>query len=403
MFRKTYVEVNIDYLKNNVKNIINNYNNYKYYFGVVKGNCYGHGTTYVINELIDSGINYLAVSSLEEAIEAREINKKIPILCLEPIAIEYIDICIKNNITITVHDFNYAKKLIKKEFNKKIKIHLKIDSGMNRLGFKNKEEINEIYKELKQNENIEIEGIYTHFATLGINDKEWDNQLEKFNELTSDINLSEIPIVHLAKSAAFIDHPKIDFCNGIRLGIAMYGYDPNPKYNTKGLKSKLRQIKRNILKKKNSVSRTTTNIPFELKPAFKMYTEILQIKNVKKGEFVGYGAMYRATEDIKIAIMPVGYDDGIFRKSRGRYVTIKNRRYQIIGDVGMGMTAVKIDNSIEINDKVTLIGDLVPIKEVAMHNGTSIYETMCNIGKNIPRVYIKGNEVIAVEEGKFER
>ena len=401
MFRKTYVEVNIDNLKNNVKNIVNNYNKYNYFIGVVKGNCYGHGVTYVINELIESGINYLAVSSLEEALEARNVNKKIPILCLEPIAIEYLDICIKNKITITVHDYNYAKKLIEKNINKKIKIHLKIDSGMNRLGFKDKNELNEIYKKLKENKNIEIEGIYTHFATLGINDKEWDNQLNKFKYLTEDINLSEIPIVHLAKSAAFIDHPKIDFCNGIRLGIAMYGYDPNPKYNTNGIKNKLRQIKRNILRKKNKVSKTTTKIPFELKPAFKMYTELIQIKKVKKGEFVGYGAMYRADEDITIGIMPVGYDDGIFRKSTGRYVSIKNKRYKIIGDVGMGMTAVKIDDSIEITDRVTLIGDNIPIKEVATHNGTSIYETMCNIGKTIPRVYVKDDEIVAVEEGKF--
>ena len=401
MFRKTYVEVNIDNLKNNVKNIVNNYNKYNYFIGVVKGNCYGHGVTYVINELIESGINYLAVSSLEEALEARNVNKKIPILCLEPIAIEYLDICIKNKITITVHDYNYAKKLIEKNINKKIKIHLKIDSGMNRLGFKDKNELNEIYEKLKENKNIEIEGIYTHFATLGINDKEWDNQLNKFKYLTEDINLSEIPIVHLAKSAAFIDHPKIDFCNGIRLGIAMYGYDPNPKYNTNGIKNKLRQIKRNILRKKNKVSETTTKIPFELKPAFKMYTELIQIKKVKKGEFVGYGAMYRADEDITIGIMPVGYDDGIFRKSTGRYVSIKNKRYKIIGDVGMGITAVKIDDSIEITDRVTLIGDNIPIKEVATHNGTSIYETMCNIGKTIPRVYVKDDEIVAVEEGKF--
>lgn len=401
MFRKTYVEVNIDNLKNNVKNIVNNYNKYNYFIGVVKGNCYGHGVTYVINELIESGINYLAVSSLEEALEARNVNKKIPILCLEPIAIEYLDICIKNKITITVHDYNYAKKLIGKNINKKIKIHLKIDSGMNRLGFKDKNELNEIYEKLKENKNIELEGIYTHFATLGINDKEWDNQLNKFKYLTEDINLSEIPIVHLAKSAAFIDHPKIDFCNGIRLGIAMYGYDPNPKYNTNGIKNKLRQIKRNILRKKNKVSETTTKIPFELKPAFKMYTELIQIKKVKKGEFVGYGAMYRADEDITIGIMPVGYDDGIFRKSTGRYVSIKNKRYKIIGDVGMGMTAVKIDDSIEITDRVTLIGDNIPIKEVATHNGTSIYETMCNIGKTIPRVYVKDDEIVAVEEGKF--
>ena len=122
MFRKTYVEVNIDNLKDNVKNIVNCYKNYNYYFGVVKGNCYGHGITYVINELIDSGINYLAVSSLEEALEARNINKKVPILSLEPIAIEYLDICSKNNITITVHDYDYAKKILEKKINKKLKI-----------------------------------------------------------------------------------------------------------------------------------------------------------------------------------------------------------------------------------------------------------------------------------------
>lgn len=400
MYRKTYVEINIDNLKNNVKNIINYYNNYEYYFGVVKGNCYGHGTTHVINELIESGINYLAVSSLEEALEIRKINKEIPILSLEPIRLEYLDICIKNNITITVHDYNYAKELINKKIDKKIKIHLKIDSGMNRLGFKEKEQLNEIYNKFKNKENIEIEGIFTHFATLGINDKEWDNQLENFKKITSDINLKEIPIVHLYKSTAFINHPKLDFANGIRLGIAMYGYYSEPKYNTKGIKNKLRAIKRKINKKKNNISKTTTKLPIELKPAFKMYTEIMQVKKIKKGEFVGYGAMYRAKQDEIIGIMPVGYDDGIFRKSKGRDVEINNKKYKIIGDIGMGMTAAKIDNTVKMYDKVTLIGDEVPIKYVAIHNGTTIYETMCNIGKQIPRVYVKDNEVIAIEEEK---
>ena len=295
---------------------------------------------------------------------------------------------------------NYAKELINKKINKKLKIHLKIDSGMNRLGFKEKSELNEIYNNLKEKENIEIEGIFTHFATLGINDKEWDNQLEKFKEITSDINLKEIPIVHLAKSATFINHPKIDFANGIRMGISMYGYYSAPIYNTKGLKNKLRAIKRKINKKKNNISKTTTELPIELNPAFKMYSEIIQIKKLKQGEFVGYGATYRAQKDEVIGIMPVGYDDGIFRKSKGRYVSINDKKYRIVGDIGMGMTAVKIDNTINMYDKVTLIGDKVSIKEVANHNGTTIYETMCNIGKNIPRVYIKDNEEVGIEEGK---
>ena len=400
MYRNTYVEINIDNLKSNVNNMVNYYKDYKYYFGVVKGNCYGHGTTYVINELIDSGINYLAVSNLEEALEVRSINNEIPILILEPIHLEFIDVCINNNITITIHDYNYAKDFLNTELNKNIKIHLKIDSGMNRLGFKDKKEINEIYNKLKENKKIEIEGIFTHFATLGINDKKWDIQLKKFKELTADIDLKEIPIVHLAKSASFLQHPKIDFANGIRLGIAMYGYDPKPVFNTKGLKNKLRKIKREYLKKKYNVSETIENIPIELKPAYSMYTEIIQIKNVKKGEFVGYGATYIAEENIKIAILAVGYDDGIFRRSKGRFVSIKNKRYKIIGDIGMGMIAVKIDDTIDINDKVTLIGNNIPINEVSKHNGTSIYEVMCNVGKNVPRVYRKNNITVGIEEAK---
>ena len=400
MYRKTYIEINIDNLKNNVENIISYYNDYKYYFGVVKGNGYGHGIKYVINEIIESGVNYLAVSSLEEAMEIRNINKEIPILILEPIDLTFLKICIDNNITITVHDYNYANDLLNEKIENKIKIHLKIDSGMNRLGIKNKDELKEIYLRLKQKENIEIEGIFTHFATLGINDKEWDNQLEHFKEITSKIKIEEIPIIHLYKSAAFINHEKLSFANGVRIGIAMYGYYTKPIYSNTGLKNKLRNIKRKLYKKKNKISKTNLELPIELKPAFKMYTQFLQIKKVKKGEFVGYGAMYRAKKDIIIGIMAVGYDDGIFRKSSGRYVTINNKRYQIIGDVGMGMTAVKIDETVSINDRITLIGDLTPIREVAKHNETTIYETMCNIGKQIPRVYIKNKEIKYIEEGK---
>ncbi len=400
MYRKTYVEVNIDNLKNNVKNLVNYYNDYKYYFGVVKGNCYGHGIKYVVNEIIESGINYLAVSSLEEALEIRNFNKEIPILILEPIDLEYLDICVQNNITVTIHDYSYAKELINKNIEDNLKIHLKIDSGMNRLGFKDKDELKDIYLKLKDKNNIKIEGIFTHFATLGINDKEWDKQLEKFKDITSKINIKEIPIVHLYKSASFINHPKLSFDNGIRMGIVMYGYYTKPIYSNKGVKNKLRKIKREFYKKRNKISNTNLELPIEIEPAFKMYTQFLQIKKVKKGEFVGYGATYKAKEDITIGIMAAGYDDGIFRKSKGRYVTINNKRYQIIGDVGMGMTAVKIDDTVSIKDKITLIGDLTPIREVAKHNETTIYETMCNIGKQIPRVYLKDNKIENIEEGK---
>lgn len=384
MYRNTYLEINIDNLKNNVKNITQYYNNYEYYFGIVKANCYGHGVKEVLNELIESGINYLAVSSLEEAIECREINKDISILCLEPIKIEYLNICIEKNITITLHDYFYAKKIIDTiKMSKKLKIHIKIDSGMNRIGFKNKDEVYEIYKQLKNNKNLEVEGIYTHFATSGICDKEWDNQLNNFIKITSKINLNEIKIRHLYKSASFINHKKLDFANGIRLGISMYGYYTE----TDLLKNRFNKIKRYFIKK--NISSVNTELPFKLKPAFKMISEIIQVKKVKKGEYVGYNMGYRAKKDEYIGIICTGYDDGVLRSNKNRLVSINNKKYNLIGDIGMGMCAVLVDENVKMNDKVILIGDEIDINYVAEYNKTSIYEILCNSGKILERKYLK--------------
>lgn len=343
------------------------------------------------------GINYLAVSSLEEAIKLRKVNNEIPVLCLEPIDLDYIDICIKNNITITIHDYDYYKGLMNKKLEGKLKVHIKIDSGMNRIGIKDRDHITEIYNNLINSKNIILEGIYTHLATTGISDIYWDKQVKKFKYLTENIDLNKIPIVHMARSIAFLDHPKIDICNGIRIGIAMYGYDPNP-IQRNDLKSKLRAIKAKMRIKKYKISPTINKAPIELKPAFSLCSEIIQVKDVKKGEFVGYGAGYIATEDIVVGTIPIGYDDGIFRKSRGRYVVINNKRYTLIGDIGMGMISVKIDKTVKLHDRVTLIGEGISLKEVSTHNGTTIYESMCNIKNTVPRVFKKENKIIKIQE-----
>ena len=195
----TYLEINLDTLRNNTKTIIEKYNNYKYYFGVVKSNAYGHGE-YIVNEIIKGGINYIAVSYLEEALKVREYNKEIPILCFVPIDLEELDLATKNNITLTISNLNYLKELIK-ILNKKIKVHIKLDTGMNRLGFKNKNEVNDAYKLIKENIFMELEGIFTHLSTVGVHDKIYDSEINKFKYLTEDINLKDIPIIHLTSSS----------------------------------------------------------------------------------------------------------------------------------------------------------------------------------------------------------
>ena len=156
MYRKTYIEINLDNISHNVKNVIKKFNDYKYYIAMVKANAYGHGL-YVINEMIESGINYFAVSSLEEALTIRKFNKDIPILCTEIIDLDCIKDAIKNKITLTIHDIDYLKEIIKHK--EKVTVHIKIDTGMQRLGIDNKKEFNKAVELIKENKQIYKEGL----------------------------------------------------------------------------------------------------------------------------------------------------------------------------------------------------------------------------------------------------
>lgn len=372
MYRNTYIEIDLKKIKKNVENIINHYNGYTYYIGVVKANAYGFGYP-IINSIIASGINYLAVSNYEEALNVRKLCDT-PILCLEPIPIEYIDDCIKNNITITLSNYNDYLDLIKKNI-KNLKIHIKIDSGMNRLGFTDKYIIKEICDNLKNN----IEGIYTHLATSGINDKKFDNQINKFLELTSLINLNKIKMVHVGRSTTIINHKKLDFVNSTRIGILMYGVKPN-KLVYKGI----RKIKRNSKLKKYNISSSILECPIEIENPFTLISEIIEIKEVNKNNYIGYGLSYKTDKKIKIGIIPIGYADGIDLDFVGLNVKINDKKYEVIGSINSGMMTIKIDENVKIHDKVIVIDN---IKEVAAHTKQTAYTVTSNIDSSLNRIY----------------
>lgn len=397
MYRNTYVEINIDNLKHNVKEIITKYPDYDYYFGVVKGNAYGHSDK-IAKYIIESGINYLAVASLEEGISIRKTGIQTPILCLEPIEIEYLKECIENDITITVHDYEYFKALMAVELSGLLKVHIKVDTGLCRLGLTSKTQIKEVVEGLKAKHNVILEGIFTHFATDGIYDPSWDNQLKSFQELTSEIDLTQIPIVHLGRSQTMLNHEKISFANGIRLGIILYGYNTTPKPLPNDFLNRLRKWKRAYYNKKNHISPTITNIDIHLKTAFSLYSEVMQVKKIKKGSFVGYGRIYEATEDMYVAVIPIGYADGFSRKNKGRQVVINGKRYSLIGEVNMGMVIAKVDETVHIKDKVTLIGEGITMPEVARYMGTSVYEGSCMINSWVPRILTSNGQVLEIDE-----
>ena len=397
MYRNTYAEINIDNLQNNVKQIIRKYPEYDYYFGVVKGNAYGHSDK-ICKYLVEKGINYFAISSLEEAISLREDGIKIPILCLEPIDLKYIEKCIEYNVTITVHDYEYFKELEKIDIKSPLKVHIKIDSGLCRLGLYDKDQVKKVVEGLMKKKNVQVEGIFTHFATDGVYDVSWDNQYERFMELTSEIDLMKIPIIHLGRSQTLINHKKIPFANGIRLGIIMYGYNTSPRPLPNDFVNRLRKLKREWYNKKHHISETTLEAKVDVKPAFSLYSEVMQAKKIKKGSFVGYGRIYEAKEDMYVAIIPIGYADGFSTRNKGREVVINNKRYPLIGAINMGMVIAKVDETVKEGDKVTLIGEQIPMLEAARYMGTSVYEGSCMINDWVPRVLVKDGKVIEIDE-----
>lgn len=385
MYRNTYVKIDNSVLTDNVKKIIDKYDNYKYYIGVVKANAYGHGD-YVVNDLIKGGINYLATSSLEEAISIRKYNKEIPILVLEPISQEHLNVIEDNNISITIDSLDYAKSLLKNKLKHQLKVHIKLDTGMNRLGIKNREELEKTISILKENKDIFIEGIYTHLATSGINDIYYDKSIAKFKELTSNIDLSQIPIVHLNRSITLVHHKTYNFETGVRLGIIMYGFNqslPSP--------TGLRKLKRNLLVKKLGISDSILSNNLDLHTAFSLYSEVISLRQVKKGEFVGYGANYIAKENIIVATIPIGYNDGM--KQGMKYVSINNKLYELVGDICMDMITVRVDNNVKLNDKVEIFGDNISIKDVSINTNSNAYHILTGITNRVPRLYSDNTEI----------
>ncbi|MBR1414205.1 MAG: alanine racemase [Bacilli bacterium] len=383
MYRKTYATIDGNILKENINKIINKYNSYQYYIGVVKNNAYNHGM-YVVNDLIAGGINYLAVANFDEALHVRKYNIEIPVLLLEPIDIEYIYDCINNNVTITIERLDYLKKLIELDLRDDLKIHLKIDSGMNRLGFKTKDEINTSIKLINETNHLILEGIYTDFATNGINDPYWDIQLSNFKELTSDINLKNIPIVHLGKSETLIHHDKIGFCNGVRLGLIMYGIVPS--YDEGGF---FKKTKRNIRIKKYDISDTYLNSEIDLKTAFILKSEVMSIRHANVDEFVGFGAHIKVVDDMNIATIPVGYADGIDKKYN--VVSINNELCDILSD-SMDMLMVKVNDNVKVGDEVEIFGNNINIDSVMSTLDIDAYHLFNNITTRVPRLHLRDKE-----------
>lgn len=386
MQRKTYAIIDGNKIKENVKEIKKHYPDYKYYIGVVKNNAYHHGIK-CVTSMILGGINYFAVSSLEEAISLRNYTD-FPILILEPIALDLVLDAINLNLTITVDSLDYAKKLVDVDLFAKLKVHLAVDSGMNRLGIKDAGELKEAYTLLLENDKINLEGLYTHFATSGIMDPYYDKQLKTFKSITSGISLKDIPIVHLGRSLTLVTREKLDFVNGIRLGIIMYGMSLSSNLGN-GLKGKLRELKRTLIRKKYKCSECHFTNDLNLKTAFSLYSSVMAVRRVYKGDNVGYNT-YKVKNDGYIITIPIGYADGVTKDFK--YVAYKGKKLPIVSDSSDMLMAFS-EEYINIDEKIEIFGASISVREAARNLNINTYHLFNQIQNRVLRIHKNGDEL----------
>lgn len=372
-YRDTWAEIDLDAIAYNVKQIKALHPN-KDIFAVVKANGYGHGDVEVSRVALESGVTNLAVSGLDEALGLRKAGIEAPILVLGMTRLKDVSVAANYNIALTAHDEQWILKLAELSLEKPVKIHLKIDSGMHRLGLTTKEKVKTTFELLNQAPCVDLEGIFTHMSTADSDAEYLEYQIQTFKSLIEELDLSQIKYVHLENTATLLQR-EFEFDQAIRLGLGLYGINPDQQF---------------------------IPLDFELKPALKLFSKISQVKFIHKGDKVGYGATYTATEDEWIGVVPIGYADGWIRAHQGRNVLVEGFECEIIGRVCMDQMMIRLPYQVEMGTLVTLIGDSMPVERVAHEIGTISYEILCLLSDRVPRVYKQNNQITTIRKMRFD-
>lgn len=368
----TWTEVNLDAIAQNVKNIKKLIGEKKELMAVVKGNAYGHDILEVSPVVLENGATRLAVARLEEGIILRKAGITVPILVLGLTLKQQAGFLVSYDITPAVCEFEMIEKLSESavQMNKMTKIHLKVDTGMGRIGIFPYDVLRFI-KRIKALKNVEIEGIFTHFSVANEKDKFYtEEQFRKFIEILTILEKEgiKIPIKHVGNSATLLDLPHM-WLDMVRSGIAIYGLYPS------------KEVKKTI----------------NLIPAQQFKTKIVFIKELPLGESISYGRTYITKRRMKVASLPVGYADGYNRLlSNQGEVLVRGQRVPIIGRVCMDQCMIDVTNltQVEIGDEVVLWGrqveEMITVEEIAQKIRTINYEIVhMPDKKRVPKLFIR--------------
>lgn len=380
MDKRTWAEVDLDAIAHNIKEIRKITNPNSKIMAVVKADAYGHGFLEVTRTLLENGADRLAVAVLQEGKQLRSRGVSVPILILGASGEDAVEDLINFDITPSVFTYEFAKALsYRAEQKEKVtKIHIKVDTGMSRIGFlagENNEEIVEEILKISRLPYIEIEGIFSHFATSDEYDKEYTLlQYSRFMDVCNKLEEKglHIPIKHICNSAGIMMYPEMHL-DMVRPGVILYGMYPSDEVD----KSKL-----------------------DLIPAMTLKSTITHVKEVEAGRGVSYGKEYITENETKIATVPIGYADGYLRKlaHEGKMI-VNGVKVPIIGRICMDQCMIDVTNvhNIDKGDEVIIFGrEGVTIDDLAAWLETINYEVSCVIGKRIPRIYTKNGKAVKV-------
>ncbi|MDI6868984.1 MAG: alanine racemase [Coprothermobacterota bacterium] len=365
MANSTKAVIDLEAIAQNVKAIKGLIGEKCHLMAVVKADGYGHGALEVGQVAIKSGATWLGVANPIEGKLLREAGIKAPILVLLPIEPEEAQIVANYGLSQTVESPSTLKVLDREaqKVRKRIRVHLKIDTGMNRLGVRCEDALR-VAKEILGHPGLELEGVFSHFATADEEDKSFACfQLERFRQCLRDLERVgiRVPLKHMANSAATLELPesRLDL---VRVGIMVYGVYPS------------KEVKRVI----------------SLRPAMTVKTKVMSIREVEPGETVSYGRAYTAKEKRKIAIIPLGYGNGYTRLfSNLSYFLIRGKKVPQVGRVCMDMCTLDVTDieNIKPGEEVIVFGEGLPVDELSDLIGTISYEILCSLGRLVPRDY----------------
>lgn len=372
--------IDLDAFEHNVNEIKKKIGEDTVLTGVVKTNAYGHGAVVLGKELERLGAGWLAVACVDEGIELRKNGIHLPVLVLGFTSPDQYGDLLDFDITPTVFSFEMALAMDKAaaKAGKKLKVHIKLDTGMGRIGFSVcHESAGEILK-ISRLEHIEIQGMFTHFACADMAGEKYakvtQNQFDLYCKMENWLRESglEIPLKHCANSAGIMESSRM-YKDMVRAGIILYGLYPS-----------------------DEVSRDS----LALKPVMSVKSHVTYIKTVGSGQGISYGHTYMTSSPTVVATIPVGYGDGYPRLlSNNGYVLIHGQKAPIIGRICMDQFMVDISHikNVEVGDEVTLVGrdgnEIITLDDLAALTGTISYELACDVGRRVPRLYVRNGKV----------